>query len=1168
MFSFALSAQQEDSRRSVNAQTIRNWNTRVLQLQERLENSPALARLAVRLEAKPVFQQRLAAMAALVEEDPQAVLDTAFSAPLLRTLSEAFPEADLEEEGEFSGLAEHVIADDETMEHGASHIRMQRGDEWLRVNFAGEAPDVQCSDHLNVRGVKVGTSVAAADGVTSSAGGPVSTCATTGTQYIAVLLVTFPGVTPPANVTPDIVDKIFFQQTGRSVDGFWKEASQGKTRASGKVFGWYTLDAAYSCTQYYQMRDAAIRAADKDVDFRSFNRVMLVFPPPSGCGWAGLGTLGCSYLTSPNDGNFTASTSWLVSNYMSSIDSGVKLATHEGGHNFGLGHARTYDYGTAALGAIGSAPGVSEYGDVFSTMGSWNLGHYSAPNKVRLKWLDTITQVPTITSNGVYDLIPFASATPGRQALKIQRGAGSNAYLWLEYRQPLGIYESSLGAQIFSGASIRYEEGSTSYSNLLDFTPETASWSDPALAAGKTWTDPYSNLSIQVQSATASGLAVNISYGSTPCVRAAPTLAVSPANPSGNAGSKLDYTVTVTNKDSSSCAAATFVPASTAPTGWLTAYSSSGLTLNPGASGNFTMSKTIPAGTAPATVAANVSVSDANHAAVTATASATVTAACVYAPPTVTFSPTTLSGAAGAKLAYTVTVVNKDSATCAAATFTPTSTAPTGWTTAFSAASLKLNPGASGNFTLTKTIPAGTAANTYSVNVNLKDANHNTTAAASAKVTAACVYAAPTITFSPTTLSGVPGAKLAYTVTVVNKDSASCAAATFAPTSTAPTGWTTAFSTTGLKLNPGATGNFILTKTIPAGTAANTYSVNVNLKDANHNTTAAASAKVTAACVYAAPTITFSPTTLSGVPGAKLAYTVTVVNKDSASCTAATFAPTSTAPTGWTTAFSTTGLKLNPGASGNFTLTKTIPAGTAANTYSVNVNLKDANHNTTAAASAKVTACVYAAPTVTFSPTTLSGVPGAKLAYTVTVVNKDSASCAAATFAPTSTAPTGWTTAFSTTGLKLNPGATGNFILTKTIPAGTAANNYAVNVNLKDANHNTTAAASATVTAAVSTPSSAPALTLTGPIGSVPRSTYITLTAKVVSGGLPVVGTMVGFMVKQPNGMISITIGVTNASGVATRVVNSSMAGSWTATASAAVGGQNLASNVFTWTVN
>ena len=1071
LFSSALTAQQNSPRGAVGAQKIRDWNTRILQLQERLENSPALARLAVRLEATPIFQQRLAAMAALVDEDPQAVLDTAFSAPMLRTLSEAFPEAVLEEEGEFTGLAEHVVADDHTMSEGTSHIRMQSGKEWLRVSFAGPAPDVQCSQNLRVRGVRVGGAVAAADGATSSAGGPVSTCATTGQQYIAVLLVTFPGVAAPSNVTPDLVDKIFFQANGRSVDTYWREASQGKTSASGKVFGWYTLDAAYSCSQYYQMRDAAIRAADKDVDFRSFNRVMIVFPQPSGCGWAGLGTLGCSYLTSPNDGNFTASTAWLAATYMSSIDNGVKLATHEGGHNLGLNHARTYDFGSVPLGAIGATPSVSEYGDVFSTMGSWNLGHYSAANKVRLKWFDTTTQAPTVTTGGVYDLIPFASATPGRQALKIQRGAGNNAWLWLEYRQPLGIFESTLASQIHSGASLRYEESATAYTNLLDFTPETSSWSDPALTVGKTWTDPYSNLSILVQSATASGLAVNISYGSAPCVRNAPTLAVSPANPSGNAGSKLNYTVTVSNKDSSGCPAATFVPASSLPSGWTTTYSTSGLTVDPGASGEFTMSKTIPAGTATATYPADVSVSDADHSAVTTTASATVTVVCVYAPPTLSVSPASQSGAPGTALNYTVNVVNNDSASCPSATLAPSSNTPAGWVTSFSTSGLKLAPGASGDFTMSKTIPAGLAAKTYPLSVNVSDNNHNQGTSASAVVTAAsnCAYAAPTISISPSSQSGAPGAQLSYSVTVVNNDSATCTAATLTPSSATPSGWTSAYSPSSLTLEPGASANFTFTKTIPANAAANTYPVGLNLSDANHNQGASASATVTSgsSCSYAAPTLTVSPANQSGASGTQITYTVTVLNNDSSSCAAAKFAPSTALPSGWTTSFSTSLLTLAPGASGNFTMTKTIPANAVANTYKVSVNVSDNNHNQGSSATATVTpaaTCNHAAPSVTLSPANLSGAAGTQLVYTITVVNNDSSTCTASTLVPSSTQPAGWITAYSTSGLKLDPGASGNFTMTKSIPAGTAANTYPVSLNVSDNNHNQGASATATVT--------------------------------------------------------------------------------------------------------
>src|SRR5262245_1752820 len=63
-------------------------------------------------------------------------------------------------------------------------------------------------------------------------------CSTTGVQNMAVLLVTFPGVTPPATVTPQSMHDIFFSTTGHSLDGYWREASYGRTSATGDVFGW------------------------------------------------------------------------------------------------------------------------------------------------------------------------------------------------------------------------------------------------------------------------------------------------------------------------------------------------------------------------------------------------------------------------------------------------------------------------------------------------------------------------------------------------------------------------------------------------------------------------------------------------------------------------------------------------------------------------------------------------------------------------------------------------------------------------------------------------------------------------------------------------------------------------------------------------------------------
>src|SRR5262249_5872874 len=148
-------------------------------------------------------------------------------------------------------------------------------------------------------------------------------------------------------------------------------------------------------------------------------------------------------------------------------------------------------------------------------------------------------------------------------------------------------------------------------------------WTTPDLNLGQTWTDPYSNVSITVQTATSAGLTVNVSYGAMPCTSSTPTIAVSPPYPSIYPGQTAGYSVTVTNNDSSGCASSKFNLASSAPSGWSTSLSSSSLTLIPGQSASVTMGKGAPSGTPAGTYAVNLSASSTASSA-TGTANATV----------------------------------------------------------------------------------------------------------------------------------------------------------------------------------------------------------------------------------------------------------------------------------------------------------------------------------------------------------------------------------------------------------------------------------------------------------------------------------------------------------------------------------------------------------------
>ena len=233
------------------------------------------------------------------------------------------------------------------------------------------------------------------------------------------------------------------------------------------------------------------------------------------------------------DGDFLASFSWFVVNGYDHVPA-VYLAIHEGGHSLGIDHARSRSYDSETLGPLNVRGTVAEYGDPSSAMGRFGLGHYSARQKQSVGWLNE-SDVQTVEGNGTFTISPLSMNSEGLKALRIRRGAGNDAWLWVEYRQPTGNYESTLPAQGFTGALIHYEDLHTKTragTFLLDFTPNSTSaaggdridpdFLDPALAVGKTWSDPYTNRSIEILSASSNGLTVRVNEDPT-CVSLMPT---------------------------------------------------------------------------------------------------------------------------------------------------------------------------------------------------------------------------------------------------------------------------------------------------------------------------------------------------------------------------------------------------------------------------------------------------------------------------------------------------------------------------------------------------------------------------------------------------------------------------------------------------------------------
>lgn len=129
-----------------------------------------------------------------------------------------------------------------------------------------------------------------------------------------------------------------------------------------------------------------------------------------------------------------------------------------------------------------------------------------------------------------------------------------------------------------------------------------------------------------------------------PCNTSAPAIAFAPASQTGLAGATLNYSVTVTNRDSGQCAPASFTISSSVPAGWNTTLSASSVSLAPGATAVVTNTITSAATAAAAVYSVSASAGDG-----TAAHAASATAIYVVeAPPVDSAAPTAPTSLVGA----------------------------------------------------------------------------------------------------------------------------------------------------------------------------------------------------------------------------------------------------------------------------------------------------------------------------------------------------------------------------------------------------------------------------------------------------------------------------------------------------------------------------------------
>jgi len=514
-----------------------------LSLNQSLVNMTARYRVAGPAERKSLEASMRAAAAARMEALASMIPENthdALAATLPLSVRSSLPSslaAFIEQDAEIVGTLE--ILHEDSANGSRYHFFVHSNAGRQSLHFAGRVPDhLLTGASIRVKGIQVQNMLALGDTTTSVQQlAPAPPPAALGEQRTVVILVNFSD-SPTQPYTVESARAAIFGTTS----AFFLENSYQQAWLAGDVHGWFTIPVSSATCDYASIASYAQSAATAaGVNLGSYTHQVYAFPSNT-CGWWGLSSVG---------GN--PSQSWINGAFE------FPVLAHELGHGNGLWHSHALDCGTAAT--VGTACTTNEYGDIVDMMGASQAAHYTAFQKERLGWLNygISPAITAVTADGSYTIDTYEVGGSGPKALKILKSTdattGQKTWYYVESRQAVGfdafLADPSTGTQNVTGGVLIHTgtDASGNSSFLLDMTPASPVyywWYDPALAAGQTFIDPDTGLTITASWVSTTGAGVAVKFGK-PVSSNAPAVTVSTNQPSYTRGQTATITAKVTS---------------------------------------------------------------------------------------------------------------------------------------------------------------------------------------------------------------------------------------------------------------------------------------------------------------------------------------------------------------------------------------------------------------------------------------------------------------------------------------------------------------------------------------------------------------------------------------------------------------------------------------------